>query len=294
MNEQHASDQQTMVKNVLDILAHHSGYSLHPERFHYMYLECMGIVHFYIGIHPVTVHDWRQYNRSHAGWKKALAVLAYLALRGRQGATSDELIDTIWHGHAQKNTLARTIAALRRIIQYFSDEQFASQVLSFEQHRYALSPTLCTSDVDIFMRTIRYAEQQEYNGHQHAALTAYALASALYRGPYLQSLDLQDELVDMHRTQLLHSFLFALDRQIELYQERSQYHRCIELCYQGLQHCPYDPDLTLHLLRCYEKLHQFDKIHQVYNQYMTALQHVIESDDPVVEWMRQRQPASAS
>ncbi|MGQ9875481.1 MAG: AfsR/SARP family transcriptional regulator [Chloroflexus sp.] len=283
--QKECSDLEKVASQALQRLAWHSGHVLKPDQFRFMYLECLGTVNLFIGNRPISIHDWRQHNQSHAGWNKVLAVVAYLSYRGRQGATTDELIDIVWHGLAQKNTLARTIAGFRRIVRHFSNEQFAEKVLVFEQQRYILAPEFCVSDVDVLNHTIRYAEQQEHNGNELHALKAYAMACMLYRGTYLSSLDLHTDDIDLYREQLLHTFIFALERQVEFYRERTQYHRCIELCCKGLRYCPIDQDLTVYLLESYAALGLTAQIYQTYQRYRDLLQDNVESDDQVDQWM---------
>jgi ATP/maltotriose-dependent transcriptional regulator MalT/DNA-binding SARP family transcriptional activator len=142
---------------------------------------------------PIEGAAWA--GKSKAGRQKVKTLLAYLVERGRQGATKDELVEALWRSKAWgrdearlESSLARTLSALRHVLEPELTPPVSSSFILNEEGRYYLNEALCWIDVEEFQELIREARGAKLQGEAESAQRAYQKAITLYRAEYLRDI----------------------------------------------------------------------------------------------------------
>ncbi|MFQ3631054.1 AfsR/SARP family transcriptional regulator [Roseiflexus sp.] len=277
---------QCEAKQALRSLERHSGQPVDYRPFRGIHIECLGVFRVYISNHELFPQDWAQTNSSRAGARKVQSVLAYLMHCGNRGASPEELLAVVWENNGNHSALARTLSALRRTIERLGGVELAESALLYTGDRYILSPAVYTSDVHMFIQSIRVAEETENEHDLATAVPMYRNACALYSGNYMATVGITADDVDERRTDLLNGFLNALERQAEHAWREGDDERCITLCRTGLKFDPSDEHLTLWLLRCLARQRRNHEIVRAYFRYLRSSGvSPDDDDDPVVRWM---------
>ncbi|RMD80366.1 MAG: hypothetical protein D6823_03530 [Chloroflexi bacterium] len=280
-----------ITQQALKVLEQHSGLIAEIRAFVGIHFETLGLFRLYVNNHELAPSVWNQINqRSHSSWRKAQSLLGYLFHRGHRGATIDEVVTAVWKGQATSSSVIRTFSVLRNAIKLLGGEHFANKALFSDRQTLYLLPTLCTSDVDLFARSVQVAEQAEARDGTLAAVEHYQHAVDLYRGNYLVTVDIYDEDVDDYRYQLLNTYLYVVERVSEYYYSQQQFVRCIECCLRGLRFQPTEEVLTLRLLECYARQSNHAGIERTYRRYLHALHREPDPDDEVIRWIKDWNP----
>ena len=155
--------------------------------------------------------DWA--GKSKAGRQKVKALLAYLVEQGRQGATKDALVEALWGEMAWgrdetklESSLARTLSALRQVLEPDLISPAPSAYILTEDGRYYLNQELCWIDVVEFQYLMKQARDAKLCGQNEVAQAAYKEALSLYEGEYLRDVSGAEEWAGLQR--------FALSQQL--------------------------------------------------------------------------------
>lgn len=155
--------------------------------------------------------------KSKAGRQKVKTLLAYLVERGKQGATKDELVEALWGSKAWgrdearlESSLARTLSALRQVLEPDLLPPATSSFIINEEGRYYLNTSLCWIDGERFQDLIKEARVAKSRNDHIAAEAAYAEAKALYRGEYFRDISGAEEWAGLQRYALSQQLGIAL------------------------------------------------------------------------------------
>ncbi|OAN40815.1 hypothetical protein A6A03_19280 [Chloroflexus islandicus] len=271
----------------LQTLEQHGRQRVEQRPFSGLHFETLGALRIYVGNHELTAHEWAAFNRSHAGWQKAQALLAYLFHYGQRGMTIEAALAAIWQDRATASAISRTLTAIRYVIGELGGADLAKRALISEQNRLWLSPMVCSSDAALFERAVQYAEQIEAEFDFESALPHYQHACSLYGGNYLVMVDLYDEDIEDYRQQLITTYLYLVERISEYYFSQQNIPRCIDWCLRGLRIRATDEQLVVRLLECYARQRRSADIERLYQRYRRHLGGMPDDDDEVERWMRQ-------
>jgi DNA-binding SARP family transcriptional activator len=184
--------------------------SMQPQRSE-IRIFCLGPLQVERNGEPIKDADWA--GKSKAGRQKVKALLAYLIEQGTLGATKDELVEAIWGETAWgrdetklESSLARTLSALRQVLEPDLISPAPSSYIITEDGRYYLNLDRCWIDVVEFQHLMKQARDAKLSGSNAVAQEAYKKALSLYEGEYLRDVPKAEEWAGLQR--------FALSQQL--------------------------------------------------------------------------------
>ena len=199
-------------------------------------IYCLGNLRVERKGHPIEGATWA--GKSKAGRQKVKTLLAYLVERGSHGATKDELIEALWGAKAWgrdearlESSLARTLSALRHVLEPELMPPTTSSFILNEEGRYYLNIANCWIDVDIFQNLIKEARNAKLVGELETAQTAYQKALGLYRAEYLRGIPGAEEWAGIQRYVLGQQLGVAYTSMGDYYSERKETKEALT-CYQ--------------------------------------------------------------
>ena len=164
---------------------------------------------------PIEGQSWA--GKSKAGRQKVKTLLAYLVERGSHGATKDELIEALWGSKAWgrdetklESSLARTLSALRQVLEPDLVAPAPSSFVLNEDGRYYLNSNQCWVDAQEFQRLIKEARTAKMQDEPGIARAAYVEALALYRDEYFRDIPGAEEWAGLQRYALSQQLGIAL------------------------------------------------------------------------------------
>ncbi len=156
--------------------------------------------------------------------RKAGSLLAYLAYNADRPHPRELLVDRFWpemEPQAARHNLRQTLFSLRRLLEP-ADVQ-AGSVLVTDRDRVCLQAGSVQTDVALFQRTLRHAEQSADAAEQQRLLEQ---AIALYRGELLSGF--YDEWIFPERTRLAEGVVSAMSRVAALHGTARRFDQAID------------------------------------------------------------------
>jgi DNA-binding SARP family transcriptional activator len=121
--------------------------------------------------------------------RKACQLFKLLVTHRHRTVSSDELIEWLWPDlglESARNSLWVAVSHLRRVLEPEATGRGRSSFILTEPPGYRFDPAgRCQIDVDAFLDQVRAGQEQQRQGDWIAAVDAYLVAQALYRGDYL-------------------------------------------------------------------------------------------------------------
>ena len=187
------------------------------------------------------------------GWngQKGLMILKYLVARHDQPVPKEQLMDVLWPDadpEAARRNLHQAVYSLRQTLKHCCPEL---QLICFQNERYSLNPDLpIWLDFLEFERHAEEGRRLEQNGLPEAAIEAFGIADALYRGHFLEE-EAHNNWVQLQRDQLRDSFLDVANRLGRHYLVREQFAALVSICQKTLSKDACNEEAHLQLMRCY-------------------------------------------
>ena len=205
-----------------------------------------------------------------AGFRKARELLAFLAVCGPQGASSDALTEALWpgaspgHGARQRNlTLRKTRDLLRR----HAGSAAAMWVL-LAGDRYRLDQDLISVDLWEFRAALDAAREAADDAGR---LAACQQAVALYRGPLCEGAGY--EWAEPHAEAVRRTALDAWTRIAEILQE-TDHEQALTALESAAIHDPHNEDTYLRIMRMQAAAGRADAARRTYQLLLTRLREI--------------------
>lgn len=269
------------LKNVSEI----SGLRVELRPFRGVYVRCLGDFQVFIDSRMIKPDEWGQSEGGKAGGRKVQGMFAYLAHCGAEGATRSEIAEAVWGGTASASSFARTLTALRQVLQQCGGEELATSLLYTDRQRCALNPDLYQSDADLLERTFDLATKTANIQGVEAALSFYQYVLDLYDGPYMEGIVGAQEWAAERGARLLRNVVLAGERLASAALHNGQAEQCLQYCQRVLAHEPRAVGVLSLLLRAGHRLGLPAEIQRAYQRYLSAtgINPRRKRDDPVVK-----------
>ena len=205
-----------------------------------------------------------------AGFRKARELLAFLAVCGPQGASSDALTEALWpgaspgHGARQRNLALRKA---RDLLRRNTGVTTAMWVL-LAAGRYRLDPDLIGVDLREFRSEVDAARDAADDGGR---LAACQRAVALYRGPLADGSGY--EWAEPHAEAVRRSALDAWTRIAEILQETDP-EQALAALESAAIHDPHNEDTYLRIMRMQAAAGRADAARRTYQLLLTRLRDI--------------------
>ncbi|GAA4338632.1 adenylate/guanylate cyclase domain-containing protein [Pigmentiphaga soli] len=203
-------------------------------------------------------------------YNKARALLVYLALE-RGFHTRDSLAFLLWPEASVQVGRAR----LKRMLFELKDNLGAELLEGNRDVLRLRAGADVWTDVGVFTEAIESARRDRGVGAS-AGLDRVERAAALYRGQFLQGLELDDasefsNWVHLRREQYLNAFLYAIRLLAEGHERDGALHEAIERAHQLTAAAPWDDSGWKYLLRLLVKAGQHERAQQEFEYYRQML-----------------------
>lgn len=183
--------------------------------------------------------------------RKAKELFSYLAYYHKRKISREFLMDKFWQKSspdAARNCLNVTLHSIRNTFQQVDD---SIEIVQFKDESYFINPDLeVISDVEEFKQHWQLAKSIEREQRIEASLNQYEIASALYRGDFLEDL-LYAGWTDLERENLKEIYLFILNKLSYYYSMDGKPDVAINLCNTILEKDNCREDVHRRLMRCY-------------------------------------------
>lgn len=202
-----------------------------------------------------------------AGFRKARELLAFLAVCGPQGASSDAVTEALWpeatsgHGARQRNTALRKARDLLRAHVGAASEMW----ILFAGDRYRLDQDLITVDLWEFRAALDAARDASGDGGR---LAAYRRATGLYRGPLCEGAGY--EWAEQYAEAARRSVLDAWTRTAELLQDTDP-EQALAALESAAANDPHNEDTYLQIMRLQAAAGRADAARRTYQLMLTRL-----------------------
>lgn len=233
-------------------------------------LQCLGSLRVAVNGRPMQPHDWAQTEGGRAGGQKVRATFAYLVHCGARGTSREALAEAVWGGDASPSSVARTLTTLRQALAAAGADEAVEATLTISDERCLLNPEGYHSDVEVFERGCDLAWAVEEDEGLAAAAPLYAQALELYGGPYMADLPRGSGWMLERRETLAGSFFIASERLAEHHFAQGQYDECVRRCQLALDDDAAADDLTVWLLRAYDRLGHRAELEHAFRRYTRA------------------------
>jgi DNA-binding SARP family transcriptional activator len=237
---------------------------------HSIHIECLGQLRVWIGGRQISPRDWMQADSGRAGWRKVQGVLAYLVHCGRYGTSRKTLGQAVWNGTVSSASLARTLSALRQTLVGSGDADLIERALTITGDQISFAADAYTSDARFFEQAFEIAYSTESEHGLAAAAPLYAQAMQLYTGTYMIDIAGSEEWSQRRRDHLLGNFVIAAERVAEQAFAEQRYRQCVAICRQALEIDDAAEELSIWLLRAYDRLDLRHEIAHAYRSYLRA------------------------
>lgn len=200
------------------------------------------------------------------GFRKARELLAFLAVCGPQGASSDAVTEALWpeatpgHGARQRNL---TLRKAREVLRAHAGTASAMWIL-FAGDRYRLDQNLISTDLWDFRAALDAARDADGGTGR---LAAYQQATALYRGQLCE--DAGYEWAEPYAEAARRSVLDAWTRTAELLQDTDQALAALE---SAAAYDPHNEDTYLRIMSLQAGAGRADAARRTYQLLLTRLQ----------------------
>ena len=182
---------------------------------------------------------------------KALAILKFLAGRGRRRTPRDLLLEALWPDsdvEAAGNRLRVAMHGLRRLLAQVGG---SLDIVTYQDGCYQLKPEgQVRVDADDFEALWRRGVLLERQGHGAEAAEAYAQAELLYGGDYLEE-DLYEEWTLLRRESLRDAYLDLLGKLAVRCATEGDWGNCVVRCQKILAQDPCREDAYRLLMHCH-------------------------------------------
>jgi DNA-binding SARP family transcriptional activator len=247
-----------------------SGNAIIEQPYRSIYIECLGQLRVWIGGRQIRPHDWMQADSGRAGWRKVQGAFAYLVHRGRYGASRKSLGQAVWGGPASAASLARTLTALRHTLAGTDEALLIERALMTSGDQISFATDAYTSDAQFFEQTFEIACATESEQGLATAAPLYAQAMQLYTGTYMLDVAGSEEWGQRQRDHLIGNFVIAAERLAEHAFAEQRYRQCVAICCQAIEIDDTAEELSIWLLRAYDRLDLRHEIAQAYRTYLRA------------------------
>ena len=266
-----------------------SGLAVELRPFRGVYVRCLGDFQVFIDSRQIKADEWGQSEGGRAGGRKVQGIFAYLVHCGAEGATRSEIAEAIWGGTASASSFARTLTALRQLLQQLGGEELATNLLYTDRQRCALNPDLYQSDANILERTFDLATKTTHEQGIHAARSLYQYVLELYDGPYMDGVVGAQEWATERGAQLLSKVVIAGERLAAEAFAGGDDQQCLQYCQRVLAHEPRAAAVVSWLLRAGQRLGLPMEMQRAYQRYLSAtgINPRRRRDDPVVQLYRE-------
>jgi DNA-binding SARP family transcriptional activator len=254
----------------LHALATIGGSEIAEQPSHSIHIECLGQLRMWIGGRLISLRDWMQADSGRAGWRKVQGVFAYLVHCGRYGTSRKALGQAVWGGTVSAASLARTLSALRQTLAGSSDADLIERALTISGDQICFAADTYTSDARFFEQAFEMAYYIESEHSLAAAAPLYAQAMQLYTGTYMIDIAGSEEWSQRRRDHLLGNFVIAAERMAEHAFAEQRYRECVAICRQALEIDDAAEELSIWLLRAYDRLNLRHEIAYAYRSYLRA------------------------
>ena len=200
-------------------------------------IKLLGDFQVTVGSRVIGHNEWRL--------RKSASLVKLLALAPGHRLHRDQVMDTLWADlgiRAASNNLRQTVHNARRTLGL--DSAAGSRYLASEEGSLVLRPGGgLWVDVEAFEQATRAARRSREPA-------AYRAALDLYAGDLLPQ-DRYEDWAEGRREVLRRTFLSLMDELAELYDERGQYGRAIEILRKAVAEQPTNEEAHVRLLRFY-------------------------------------------
>lgn len=233
-----------------------------------VYIECFGCLRIFIGCNMRRPQEWAALDTGRVGWQKMQAVFAYLVHCGRRGTSQAALGEAVWGANVSSAYIARTLAALRNVLEQIGGERLSRHALLISREHCALDVEAYRSDVQAFEQALDLAEQTDsFDGLAYAA-PLYAQAMQYYGGAYLADVLPGNGWARERRAMFDRRFVAAAERYAEyLYAQRDD-EQCVLVCQQALEIDQSAESVTAWLVRAAARQGEFGECEYAYRRYL--------------------------
>lgn len=255
-------------RTALDVFDTFAAHSPSPSPVESIYIECFGCLRIFIGCDMSRPQEWAALDTGRVGWQKMQAVFAYLVHCGRRGTSQVALGEAVWGATVSSAYIARTLTALRNVLEQISGERLSRQALLISREHCALDVEAYRSDVQAFEQALDLAEQTDsFDGLAHAA-PLYAQAIQFYGGSYLADVLPGSGWARERRATFDRRFVAAAERFAEhLYAQRDD-EQCALVCQQALEIDQRAEAVTAWLIRASARQGEFGECEYTYRRYL--------------------------
>ncbi|MEF3274408.1 MAG: bacterial transcriptional activator domain-containing protein [Chloroflexus sp.] len=266
-----------------------TGLHIELRPFRGVYVHCLGDFQVFFNSRPVQSDEWGQSHGGRAGGRKVQGIFAYLVHCGATGATRSEIGAAVWGGEASASSIARSLTALRQVLQHGGGAELASDLLYTDRQRCALNPDLYRSDADLLEQTFRLAVQTATEKGTDAALPFYQYVLDLYDGPYMEGIAGSHQWAAERGASLLNKVLIAGERLAAHAYAQGNDQQCLHYCERVLSHEPRATAVVGWHLRASHRLGLLVEMQRAYHRYLTAsgINPRRRRDDPIVQLYRE-------
>ena len=231
-------------------------------------LEAYFLGKFHIFIDNKEINDWQG--------KKTREIMAYITYYHTRRIYRDILMDKFWpHSSPDcaRNCLNVTLHNLRLLFQK-NDPSF--DYIIFKEECYFLHPDVeVKSDVKEFQHNWRIAQSTERDKGLQASLSYYELASALYKGDFMEE-DIYASWTELERENLREIYLVVLDKLSHFYSLDGKPETAIDLCNTILKKDNCREEVHRRLMQCYYRLGEKAKAIKQFNKCKIILKNELE------------------
>jgi len=266
-----------------------TGLRIELRPFRGVYVHCLGDFQVFIDSRPVQAEEWGQSEGGRAGGRKVQGIFAYLVHCGEAGATRSEIGAAIWSNGASASSLARTLTALRQVLNHCGGNELATNLLYTDRQRCALNPDLYRSDADLLEQTFKLAIQTETREGIGAAVPFYQYVLDLYDGPYMEGIAGAQQWATERGASLLNKTIIAGERLAAHAYAAGRDQECLQYCERIMTHEPRATAVVGWHLRASHRLGLPVEMQRAYHRYLaaTGINPRRKRDDPIVQLYRE-------
>ncbi len=262
-----------------------SGLRIELRPFRGVYVHCLGEFQVFIDSRMIKAEEWGQSETGRAGGRKVQGIFAYLVHCGARGASRREIASAVWDSEASTSSFARTLTALRQVLQQVGGETLANQLLITDRQRCMLNPDLYRSDADLLEHTFELAMQTITEQGLSAAVPFLQYVLDLYDGPYMEGVAGAQRWAAERAANLLSKTVIAGERLAADAFTNGNDQQCIQYCQRILTLEPRAAAVVSWLLRANHRLGLPMEMQRAYQRYLTTtgINPRRKRDDPVVQ-----------
>ncbi|PMP78763.1 MAG: hypothetical protein C0184_10620, partial [Chloroflexus aggregans] len=246
-----------------------SGLRIELRPFRGVYVHCLGEFQVFIDSRMIKAEEWGQSETGRAGGRKVQGIFAYLVHCGASGAPRHEIASAVWDGEASASSFARTLTALRQVLQQVGGETLTNQLLITDRQRCVLNPDRYQSDADLLERTFELATRTVTEQGLSAAVPFFQYVLDLYDGPYMEGIAGAQRWATERAANLLSKTVIAGERLAADAFANGNDQQCIQYCQRILALEPRTAAVVSWLLRANHRLGLPMEMQRAYQRYLT-------------------------